>query len=242
SSFEELESYKAENVNKAIQEQKNKIQNINKEIIDLEKKKHPDFLKSIKGFISKKQIEIGQQNRLLESLPKITNPNNDDKDSEQQSKIAQQNTELDALKDSLKEKEKSRETLTSEIEELKQFKKKVELQEQSVEEFLKSHTEEAKEYNLDINKILKIKVDFSSIEEKILNSEKELEKINLFIGTVESTKARSADSNNESIVYKIKLLTKQLKAETDKLTGEEKAYQQNEQRKKSINEKIQELT
>lgn len=242
SSFEELESYKAENVNKAIQEQKNKIQNINKEIIDLEKKKHPDFLKSIKGFISKKKIEIGQQNRLLESLPKITNPNNDDKDSEQQSKIAQQNTELDALKDSLKEKEKSRETLTSEIEELKQFKKKVELQEQSVEEFLKSHTEEAKEYNLDINKILKIKVDFSSIEEKILNSEKELEKINLFIGTVESTKARSADSNNESIVYKIKLLTKQLKAETDKLTGEEKAYQQNEQRKKSINEKIQELT
>ena len=242
SSFEELESYKSENVNSAIQDQKNKIQNINKDIIDLEKKKHPDFLKSIEGLISKKKIEIDEQNKLLKDLPTIHNPNNDDKDSEQQSNITQHNTELDTLKNSLKEKEKSRTTLTSRIEELKQFKRKIELQEQSVEEFLQSHTEEAKEYNLDINKILKIEADYSSIEKKILSFETELENINIFFESFESIQARSAESNNESIIYKINLLTNQLQAETDKLTGEEKAYEDNEQQKKSINNKIQELT
>ena len=242
SSFEELESYKAENVNTAIQDQKNKIQNINNDIIDLEKKKHPDFLKKIEGQIAKKEIEIREQNKLLDELPNIPNPNNNDKDSEQQSKITKHNAELDTLKDRLKEKEKGRIVLTSKIEELKQFKKKIELQQQSVEEFLQSHTEEAKEYSLNINEILKIKVDYSSIDEKILNSETELENIDIFFESFESIQERSAESDNESIIYKISLLASQLKDETDKLTGEEKAYQQNEQRKKSINEKIQELT
>lgn len=242
SSFEELGRYKAANVNTAIQDQKNKIQDINKKIIDLEKKKAPAFLKSIEGFISKKKIEISEKKKLLEDLPVISNPNTHDKNSTQQSNITQHNTELDTLKNSLKEKEKSRVTLTSKIEELKQFKKRVEIQEQSVNEFLHIHTEEARRYNLDINKILKIKVDYSSIEEKILNYEIELESINIFFETSESIQARSAESYNESIIYRISVLTNKLKTETDKLSGEEKEYQQNEQRKKLIDEKIQELT
>ncbi len=243
SSFEELESYKTENVNSALQEQKNKVQNINKEIIDLEKKKHPDYLKSIEGLISKKQIEIDGQKKILQELPQITNPNNnDERDSEQQSNIAKHNTELDTLKESLKEKEESRLILTSKIEVLKQFKRKIELQQQSVKEFLQSHTKKAKECNLNINEILKIEVDYSSIDEKILDCKTKLKNINTFFESFESIQARNAESNNESIIYKINLLKNQLKIETDKLTGEEKAYQKNEQRKKSINEKIQELT
>jgi len=241
SSFEELESYKAENVNTAIQDQKNKIQNINKEIIDLEKKKHPDYLKSIEGQITKKEIEIAEQNKLLGELPNISNPNNDENNSKQQNNIARYNTELDTLKSELADKEKDRTTLTIKIEWLKQFKIKIEQQKQSAEEFLKSHTKEAKEYHLDINKILKIEIDCSLIDKKIQSYKKELENIKVFFESLESIQARAAESNNESIVYKISLLKNQLKDETDKLTGEEKAYQKNEQRKKSIQEKIQEL-
>lgn len=239
-SFEELESYKAENVNTAIRDQKNKLQNINKEIIDLEKKKHPDYLKTIEGQITKKEIEILEKNKLLKELPNIPNPNND-KDSEQQSDIAKHNAELDTLKQSLANKEKERSILISKVDALKQFKRKIELQQQSIKEFLQSHTEEAEKYNLNLNEILKIKVDYSSIDTKILESKKELEDVSIFFESCESIQARSAESNNESIIYKISSLTRKLKSETDKLTGEEQAYQKTEQRKKSINEKIHEL-
>lgn len=243
SSFEELERYKAENVNRDIQVQKNSIQDINNEIIELEKKKHPDYIKKINGLIGKKEIDIKEQKKLLEELPEITNPNEGDKDSSQQNDIiAQHNLELDVLKKSLKEKETEKSGITSRLEALKQFKRKVEQQKYSLDEFLQNSLEEAKEYNLDIGKILKVEADYSSIDNLITGADAELNRMNVYFETFESIIAKGIQSDNESLVYKIKILTNQLKAETDRLTGEEKAFQKNEQRKKEITETIQGLT
>ena len=243
SSFEELKKYKTENVNSAIQEQKNKIQIINKEIIDLEKMKRPNYLKTIEGFISQQDIRINEQKKLLEKLPIITNPNDNNNDSNRQSNdIAKRNGKLDNLKDNLKEKEKNRSTLTSNIDALKQFKRKIELQQQSIDEFLQNNAEEAEKYNLNIEDILKIETNYFSIDKLISDTEKELKKIDIYLEPYEFILERKAQDDNESIIYKIKILADKIKDETDKLTGKEKAYQENEQRKKSINEKIQKLT
>ena len=243
SSFEELERYKTEAVNRDIQVQKNRIQDINNEIIGLEKKKHPNYLEKIKGLIGKKEIDIKEQKKLLGELPEVNNPNEDNKNSGQQrDSIAKHNIGLDSLKSTLKKKETEKSSITSRIEALKQFKRKVEQQKQSVNEFLQSNLEEAKEYNLDIRKILKVETDYSSIDKLIADAETELIHINIYFESVESIEGRSSQHDNESIVYKIKILIDQIKVETDKLTGEERAFQQNEQRKKKITENIQELT
>lgn len=242
SSFKELERYKTGNVNAAIQGQKNKIQNINKEIIDLEKKKHPEYLSKIEGLISKKEMEIAEQNKLLTELPTISNPNNGEQDSEQQSSIAKYSADLDTLTNSLKEQEKNSSDLTSKVEALKQFKNKIEYQQQSVNEFLKNNTEEAKKYSLDVNEILKVKTNYSSISRLISETQKKLDDAKVYFESFEEIQERGTQKDNKSIVYKIKTLTDTLKAETDKLTGKQKAFQQNEQRKRQINEKIEELT
>lgn len=243
SSFEELERYKAENVNRDIQAQKNSIQDINNEIIELEKKRHPDHIKKINGLIGKQEIDIKEQRKLLKELPEISNPNEGDKDSGQQNNvITKHDLELDALKKTLKEKETEKSSITSRIEALKQFKRKIEQQENTLDEFLQHNLEEAKKYNLDIGKILKVEADYSSIDSLIVDADAELNRVNVYFETFESIIAKGAQSDNESLVYKIKVLTDQLKVETDKLTGEEKAFQKNEQRKKEIAEIIQQLT
>ncbi|GMR19508.1 MAG: AAA family ATPase [Gammaproteobacteria bacterium] len=243
SSFKELERYKTESVNRDIQAQKNKIQDINNEIINLEKKNHPDYLKKIQGLIGKIRIEIEAQEKLLKECPKRINPNDDGKKTEQQNNsIEKHNKELDKLKGELQIKESEKTSITSKIESLKQFKIKIKQQKQFLEEFLQNNSIEAEQYQLDIRKILKVKTDYSSIDKLISDSGKELVDIGTYFESYESIEEKNTQADNNSIIYKIRNLEGKIKVETDKLTGEEKAYQKNEQRKKSINEKIQELT
>ncbi|MDQ6961758.1 MAG: hypothetical protein Q9M28_04405 [Mariprofundaceae bacterium] len=243
SSFQELEKYKTENVNKDIQIQKNSIQSINNEIIELEKKKHPDYIRKINGFIDKKETDIQEQKKQLEDLPKILNPNTGDKDSGQKNNIIEQhNLQLEALKKQLKEKETEKSKVISKIESITQFKITIEQQKQSLDEFLQKNSEKAIKFDLDIGNILKVEADYSSIDRLLQESYSKLKKVKVSFETFESIKERSAEGNNESLIYKIKFETEQLKVETDKLTGEARAFQKNEQRKKEIEETIQKLT
>ena len=243
SDFEELEKYKTESVNRDIQTKKIKIQNINNEIIELEKKKHPDYLSKVKGLIEQKGIDIKAQEDLLNELPHITNPNNGNKITEQQNEnIAKHSIELDNLKDELKKKELEKSNATSKIESLKQLKTRIEQQKQLLDDFLQTNSTEAEKYQLDIRKILKVKTDYSSIDKLIRDVEMELANVETYLESAESIEEKNTKDNNNSIVYKIKILTDKINTETEKLTGEEKAFQKNEQQKKIINERIQELT
>lgn len=243
SSFEELERYKAESVNRDIQALRNGIQNINNEIVELEKKKHPGYLEKIKGFISKIEIDIIEQKKLLEALPELANPNEGEGGSKEgNDSVAKKNIELDTLKETLKEKEIEKLSITSRLESIKQFKRKVEQKKETLDEFLKNNIGEAKEYDLDIKKILKVETDYSSLDSLISSTGAKLNDLNIYFETFESIESRGAQSNNESIVYKIKVVADLLKIETDKLTGEERIFQKNVQRKKEITEIIEALT
>ena len=210
----------------------------------MEKKKHPDYLKKIEGMILKIEIEIGAQDELLKECPEIINPNEDSKNTEKKNNnIEEHNKELDRLKGELQGKESEKSGIISRIESLKQFKIKIEQQEKYLNDFLQN-SQKYKEilYNLDIKKILKVNSDYSSIDELIRDAGKKLVNIGVYFKTYESIVEKNIQDDNESIVCKIQFLEGIIKSETDKLTGDEKAYQKNEQRKKSINEKIQELT
>ena len=243
SSFEELERYKTESVNRGIQAQKIKIQDINNEVINLEKKKHPDYLKKLQGMIGKINIEINSQTELLKECPVIINPNdNNQKTEKQNNSIEKHSAELAKLKSELQIKEEEKLGIAGKVESLKQFKIKIEQQKQFLDEFLHNNAIEAEKYSLDIRKILTVKADYSSIDKLIRYAEKEFIDVGAYFESPVSIEERNGQADNNSIVYKIQILEGKIKSETDKLTGKEKAYQQNEQRKKMINDKIHELT
>ena len=244
SSFKELQGYKTENVNTAIQEEKNKIQNINEEIITLEKKKHPNYLKKINGLIDQKTREIKEQKELLKNFPKLPDPTEDDSNPKKQQRksILEYRNKLDQLKSALKEKETEKANVTFKIEALKRLKGAIEQQQQSLNTFIKNHSEEAEKYGLEINKILKVEADYSLIDKLILDADTELNNLSVYFKTFESIEGENTQNDNKSIIYKIKILTEKLDVETEKLTTEEQKFQKNEQQKRLINEKIEELT
>jgi hypothetical protein len=200
-------------------------------------------LEKINGFISKKEIDVKEQRKLLEALPELANPNEaSGNQKEGSNSIEKQNIELDTLKKTLKEKETEKLGVTSRIESIKQFKRKVEQKMETLDDFLKNNIDEANRYNLNITRILKVEADYSSIDSLISSADTELNDINVYFENFESIESRGAQSNNGSIIYKIKVVADLLKIETDKLTGEEKTFQKNVQRKKEITEAIQDLT
>ena len=234
STFAELREYKSQGIDKDIQYQKNKIEEINGEIIELEEKKDSSYLKAIKGHIEAKEIQINAQKELLKELPNIPTPSKN-----KSINIEQHNTELVKLQTQLKEKETVKSNITSKIESLNQLKEKIAQQKQYFDEFIQNNSMEAKKYGLDIRKILKIEINYSSINDSIKKAESELVAINNYL---ESDEEKNIQSDDSSIVLKIKKLNEKIAIERNKLTGKEKEFQVNEQWKREINAKIKELT
>lgn len=239
--FNELEKYKTDDVKEIIQIQKNEIQGINNEIIDLEKKKHPDYLKQIKGLITNKETEIKSQEQLLQELPKIVNPSDNDQ-TKHTNNIAKYNANLTTLQRQLNEKTTEKTNIANKLEDLNQLKTRIEQQKQYLDEFLQNNLKEARKYELDINKILQVKTDDRSINKLIDKTQKALQDINVYFESYELIKEQGTQENKKSIVYKIKTLKETIERETKKLTSKGQIFQKNEQEKQSINAKIKKLT
>ena len=243
SDFDELKKYKTENANTKIQEIQNRIEVINGEIITLEEKKHPKYLQEIEKFIEEKKREIDDQKNLLDGLPNISNPRTNNENSEDQNRLIQQyEKNIECNKNLLQGKELEKTCITSKIEELKQFKERVKHQEQLFNEFVQNNSEKAIKYGLDINKLLEVKIDYSSISNLISEDEEKLNSMEAYFESVESVKKRGGQSDNKSIVYEINKWTTKLSSEMDKLTGEERKFQENQKKKKEIGDRINELT
>ena len=234
STFAELREYKSQSIDNDIRYQKNKIEEINDEIIELEEKKHPNYLMKINGYVKEKEIQINAQQELLNELPNIPVPSKN-----KNTDIEKYSTQLVELQKQLQEKETVKSNITSKIEILNQLKEKIAQQKQYLDEFIQNNSNEAKKYGLDIRKILKVEIDYSSIDHLITGAKSELDAINIYL---ESDAGKDIQNNDSSIVLKIKILTEKIVDETKKLTGIEKEFQVNKQRKSEINTKIKELT
>ena len=244
-SFTDLEKFKTETLDNFIRDIKNKIQFINREIIDLETKNNPEYLKKIKGYIDSKNRELIEQRDLLKGLPKIIDPTENDSAEKKQvhDSIKEDRVKLQKLNSDLNEKEKEKADLTLKVEELKQLKEAIEQQRQSLETFKEYHSARATKHALDLSKILKVEVDYSAIDKLISNyaSDQALMDTTYF-ESYASVENRGAQNDNKSIIYKIKVLEMNLVKQQQNLTKEQAAFQKNVQRRREIEEKIKELT
>lgn len=173
-SFSELLSFKKESIESEIRDLKANIDAINNEIIVLEDKKNPEYIKSIESKIAIKDEELrvhGEQ-----KPPEKLNPETIEESLEeklQKDSLTVWNSKLNdniALVESL-ENEVLNAALA--IEELSQFKRDIENKFREVEQFAEAKRALATKYSLDISNIISIKADVSSVANLISQKEKE---------------------------------------------------------------------
>ena len=241
SNFQELMNYKTSNVSSIIERKQSAVRNINKEIIKLEEKRNLSYSEEINEFCKLIKLEIETKKELLEELPKIIRSDEPKESSQENDKIIKINQDIEHLKTEKIEKEYEKLSTKTTLEKLRQFKVRVKQQHESVIRFINDNNEEAIDFGLEISEILKIEVDYGTIEAKIKHYEEKLETVIEFLESSEAIKEKKTEQNNKSIIYKLDLLFKKLDAETEKLTEEEQKNQQNEQKRKSIAEQITKL-
>lgn len=163
-SFGELIDFKKDSIDREIATYKNKIEEINEEIIILENKKNPFFKKSL---VSKKEAKEEELRVHIEQKPpEKINPASIEETPEKKSQrdnLVLWESRLHECENQIAVVETEITSCAIEIEELKQFKRDVENKAKEVELFLEQSREVAERYSLDISNIFSIKYETTPI-------------------------------------------------------------------------------
>lgn len=249
-SFEELKELKTKTTNNEIDSIKIRLNEKNKDIIKLERQKHPDEKEKIKNQILEKNKEIEVQQNLLKDLKEIKNPNEDDKISEENKRksdeIERLNQEIKFIDETIEIIKKSKLDLEKDKQNLKDFLWFFENIEKQVENYKNENKEKYKKLWLDINEIISLNIKKKEIHYKLKLNQDEIDKLKYQL------------SNNDDIIFELNIeIINQIKNESlqikkdeklkqiekikEWLTMQEKEYQSYIEEKNKINKKIEEI-
>ncbi len=238
-SFEELVIERTKVIKLKINEQKNKIQKINDDIIRLEKKDSQKYRIENKEFIKQKGSEIEAQEVLLAKCPEIANPEEDQRVKIVTESILECNNKLSTLKKTLQEKQALQASIITKINSLKSLAESTREQEEQVKDFIKNNRGKYEEIGLKIDEILKVETDYTSVE-TLLKAYKEEQTNNdiYLVKVADSVEENPLAEEVKSILYKIDALKKTIESKRSQLTEKGQEFQENEQRKIKIKETI----
>ncbi|MDN5063988.1 TrlF family AAA-like ATPase [Aliarcobacter butzleri] len=215
-SFEELILFKTESIESDIQMLLPKIYDLNKKIIELEKKNNEKYQRTIKEKFKIKWNEYKQHQK--DKPKKVDKPNFED-GSENEIKFKA----LEELKKELKQKEEIKKSLSNQVSELmkqdghlKILKADFERLEKSIKSVLEATSIELEKYNLDISKIFNYTVNYEIIDSKILE---------INTGSAESMKLICDKEKNIGIGIDIQNLQEVIKQKESELSSVQKEYQ-----------------
>lgn len=214
SNFKELIDKKADAIGLVIQQLKNKLNLINKDIIALEDKQYPAYINGINAAIEQKEKEI---DALI--VPQVVpQPNLDDDQSKNTIReIEKVNGEIVSLNDKIKNlvDEKGRILIT--LSKLNDFIINVDRIVQSILDFKEGNKDFVESLGVNINDIIAVNKDFSLLERKKIEFENRLEEIDKMV---------SEDSQlDNSLVLTLKKKQDEINELKKKLDGPSKAHQ-----------------
>lgn len=161
SSFKELIDKKTDVSNEIIESLKADLSKINRDIITLEKKENITYISEIKAKIEEKENEI---NALIEPL-EVKEPNRQDyKNISIIHEINSLNTRKEETQCSINEKTIEIKKITIDIEKLKDLISRINNTAIKVKQFVDSNKELATSLGVDIDNIIHLNIDMSSIE------------------------------------------------------------------------------
>ena len=196
------------------------IKTLNSEIIKLEQKNTFLYKSEIEKKLKKKKDEL----KALVEPPSVLDPNKDPEKKDQNKAIIK---EIDTLKriiekfelEKYKKIEEKKEILID-LKVLKDTKKEVELKVIEIEQFIFDKKEVLSSFTFDFNKLISLKTDFTEINKHILELEKKLDEVKIFLGE------QISEDGKKPVNKKIKENQIKLKEEQAKLDTEQKKYQE----------------
>lgn len=248
SNFDELKEYLSSSIEKNVALLKDEVDKLNKKIIDLEKKQHPNFIKEIESKIEEKTQELTEQQKLLKELTVVPNPTEDKnveiKKSIKFEEIKKLNQSLEGLNDLIeKEKEKDKE-LKKNKEELTQLLNDVERFEGQLVDYRKQKKNDFLKYSLNIDDILKYEFNKIAIQQKIDCITADIKNIKNLLITETDIKTENLDYNSfkdSSLILKRDKINEQIQNIKKELTDSEAEYQQYVEKKLLFDKKIKEI-
>ncbi len=208
-SFTELISYKEENVNEKIKSISEDIQKLNESVIELDRKKHPDYKQQLncKLNLMKEELKEHEKNKPDQML----DPSKDESlSSEQKNKYKELealNSKLSILEEKIEEKKKDRDNFIIKKENLEKIKGELESIQEDICKYINENQERYKKLNLSITNILECKINFIAINTEITKNNNKMKKIkDLLIEPDEINKIidliRKEELKKSSLVFK----------------------------------------
>ena len=212
--FQELISKKTEITNEQIEVLKGKLAQINREIIELELKENDSYLAKIESAIKQKNEDLSA----LEEPKSVTAP---DDNTEEAKQIMAELTKLQDYQKELfakiNEEKIKQNNLAQEIENISNFKIRLENLEQFVLGFKNENKEYLSELGFNIDEIVKFEISKEAIESLFSKKKKEYEEIDNIL---------SPDNENDnSLLKKNEEINKNIEICEQKLEGPQKLYQ-----------------
>ena len=214
-SLDELIEFLSENTEGKIYPLVKHLENLNREIVDLEIKRDPNYLKSLKNEKEKKEREIKDLQE-LKSKKEERLKNLSDSLKNKNSKLKEikelEDKENNYLKEEkgLKGKLLQNQRLINELLELKNWIKNIK---QNFEYEIEEKKYLAEKFSLNLNEILKIEINLSSIDKKLKGLNNEKTKINEKIERLKSNINKikiEKDSLSKSLIEEEKIYQKTL--------------------------------
>ncbi len=219
-SFQELIDKKSSSVDSELYTLKDDINDINKQIVALEKKDNPSYRKELENKIEKKLEEL---NALIEP-EEVSDPNDDPEKKKKSESINKQingiKNDIEAIENKISTAETQKKQALNDQQALITVKSGIEQKEVELKRFKEDKKQELKEFNIDIDKLISLSVDFSEIDMLIAEKKDKLESALVLLGE------KTGEKGYVSLQDQFKEKQKILKAETSKLDTEQKLFQE----------------
>jgi len=248
-SFSELRDYKQTGIKEDISLLKKEIEYLNAQIIELERKTHPNYIIEVKSKIKEKEEELAVQVKLLRELVEVKNPLNTgtSTDANQRNftpieafneKVKELDLDIGRTKADYSKNLEDKETLTDI---LKDFDRYV----QQIESYQSDKRETLSKFGIDINEILKLEKNYTAVNSKMTEISSTLNELSDKLLPVQNISVlceeeRELKQGQSLYAKKEKCITKisEIKRE---LSEQGKKYQEYVENKSRIEKKINDI-
>ena len=218
-SFDELIEKTTSSVNLEVEGYKGDIRDINKKIIELERKSTTAYRADVVNRLKKKEEELSA----LVEPPPVSDPNEDlekKKLNEAVNKIINGlKGEILNLQASIQTAEGEKKATLEALQKLKTIKTDVRQKETEINRFISEKDLELSAFEIDVKKLISIEVDFTELDALILDKEGCLQKAKEQLGELEVT------DGPLPLPHQLEAKELQLKIEKSKLDAEQQQYQ-----------------
>ncbi len=218
-SFDELIEKTTSSVNLEVEGSKGDIRDINKKIIELERKSTTAYRAEVVNKLKKKQEEL---NALVEPPP-VSDPNEDLEkkklNEDVNKKIDELKVEIQNLQTSIQTAEGEKKATLEALQKLKTIKSDIRQKETEINRFVSEKELELSEFDVDVKKLISIETDFAELDVLILVKEGCLKKAKEQLGELEVTDGALP------LPRQLEGKEAQLKIEKSKLDAEQQQYQ-----------------